>query len=539
MAGENSNNLKPTDPGSPFYLGGSDNPGVLLTIVQLRGEANYDNWAKLMKNALSAKNKLGFITGDVKKPEKDNAADWRAWVMCNSMINGWIHNTIDPTLQPFIKCFEEVKDLWEDLKERYAVQNFPRQYQLKASLTTIRQHGSTVGEYYTKLRAVWDDLEGNKTRKSCACGDDCAYAKEAEEEREHDRVYQFHMGLDDTLFGNLRSQILNTTPLPTLNKAYATVTQEKTHRTIARSHDARNTAVSYATRTDTTKEMAAQPMLPEKPPDRSPCPHCGKNNHDPSRCWSKYGYPPNRGSARGRGCGRGRSDYSHGGRFASDHVPTANAAQISPIQQAAPPVVSQQVNAFSTLTPELITKLVALVEGEKLTGKAINLPWLIDSGASQHMTGSINLLIDVVPVERLAVNLPNGSITYAEHQGTIVLSQHLKLTNVLYVPQLCCNLISVSQLLQQGVYSRVYVFQPQSFSVAATHTSDSLEVWHKRLGHPSYEVVSLISPLSHFQNKAVHDKACDVCFRAKHTRSVFPFSFARNKESFDLVHCDT
>ncbi|XP_061374473.1 uncharacterized protein LOC133316707 [Gastrolobium bilobum] len=217
---------KPTDPGSHFYLAGSDNPGILLTNVR---EANYENWAKLMKNALKSKNKLGFIDGSIKKPDKAQAEEWRAWEMCNSMINGWIHNTIDQKLQPFIKCFDEVKDLWNDLKERYAVENFTRQYQLKASLATIRQQGTTIAEYYMQLRAVWDELASSKTYTHCPCGANCAYAKAVEEEMEHDQVYKFLMGLDD-VYGNLRSQILNNSPLPTMNKVYAIMTQEETHR---------------------------------------------------------------------------------------------------------------------------------------------------------------------------------------------------------------------------------------------------------------------------------------------------------------------
>ncbi|XP_061344802.1 uncharacterized protein LOC133290690 [Gastrolobium bilobum] len=186
---EGNTNLKPSNPWSPFYLAGSDSSGVMLTAVLLRGEANYDNWAKLMKNALKAKNKLGFVTGVLKKPERETGEEWRAWEMCNSMINGWIHNTIDPKLQPFIKCFDQVKDLWEDLKERCAMQNFPRHYQLRASLATIRQQGSTVGEYYRKLRAIWDELEASKTYRSCVCGDNCFHAKDVSDDSEDVRVY--------------------------------------------------------------------------------------------------------------------------------------------------------------------------------------------------------------------------------------------------------------------------------------------------------------------------------------------------------------
>nr|KYP66281.1 hypothetical protein KK1_012568 [Cajanus cajan] len=78
-----------------------------------------------MKNALRAKNKLGFINGSIVIPD-DNASDEAyAWILCNSMINSWIHNTIDPQLQPLINCFETAKSLWDDLRERFSVLNIP------------------------------------------------------------------------------------------------------------------------------------------------------------------------------------------------------------------------------------------------------------------------------------------------------------------------------------------------------------------------------------------------------------------------------
>ena len=55
------------------------------------------------------------------------------------MINGWIHNTIDSNLQPFIPYFESAKELWDDLKERYSVDNIPKQYQLKSDLPSVKQ----------------------------------------------------------------------------------------------------------------------------------------------------------------------------------------------------------------------------------------------------------------------------------------------------------------------------------------------------------------------------------------------------------------
>ncbi|KAJ1377854.1 Retrotransposon gag domain, partial [Sesbania bispinosa] len=198
--GKGEKTIKITNPRSHFFVHASDNPEIVLTNVLLSGEENYDNWSKAMKNALKAKNKLGFINGSVKKPDDAESDESFAWEVCNSMINGLIHNTIDPKLQPFIQYFETGKELWDDLKERYAIQNIPRQYQLKSGLPSVKQHGMSLGAYYTKLRAIWDELEGSRSIPSCPSGDKCPVTKHLQEESEKDRVYQFLMGLDDTIF---------------------------------------------------------------------------------------------------------------------------------------------------------------------------------------------------------------------------------------------------------------------------------------------------------------------------------------------------
>ncbi|XP_061371753.1 uncharacterized protein LOC133314306 [Gastrolobium bilobum] len=519
MAPGGGSKSKTTDPSSPFYLAGSDSPGLLLTTVMLCGEVNYDNWAKLMKNALKAKN--SFVTGSVKKPGEDDAEEWRAWEMCNSMLNGWIHNTIDAKLQPFIK-------------------------------------------------AVWDDLEGSKTRKSCDCGDKCVIAKAIEEEQEHDRVYQFLMGLDESTFGNMRSHILNTSPLPSVNKVYAIVTQEETHRSISRVQDERSQVVGYSAQTDSMKQSDTsmqQRMVPNKPQDRIPCPHCGRTNHDPSKCWNVHGFPPNKSAGRRRGRG-GRS----AGRYTHAHATFAMDASHPVAANSLPPDVSHsassQVAAHSVLTPEIVNKLLTLVDQpqshEKLSGKRIHSQWLIDSGVSRHMTGILALLADITPIPPLSVTLPNGSITYAAKQGSMVFNTNFSLSNVLYVPNLRCNLISVFQLLhsksssvtftdkkcilQDQVLKReiglgelhegVYVFQPSCASASAVQAGESIDLWHNRLGHASYDILSLVPEFKDLQNKVVC-KACEVCHRAKQTRSMFPISFSRSKECFDLIHCDT
>lgn len=112
------------------------------------------------------------------------------------------------------------------------------------------------------------------------------------------------------------------------------------------------------------------------------------------------------------------------------------------------------------------------------------------------------------------------------------LSDNVTLHNVLFVPTLTCNLLSVSQVLEKQHFivsftnmlciiqdhssknligageqcNGIYHFRPiQSVRVFHTPAEQSTQLWHKRLGHPSNKVVSFIPGVSHStSNYAFH-----------------------------------
>lgn len=67
---------------------------------------------------------------------------------------------------------------------------------------------------------------------------------------------------------------------------------------------------------------------------------------------------------------------------------------------------------------------------------------------------------------------------------------------------------------------------------------NQLDLWHKRMGHPSFKVVQLIPNAHGIRRSEYLSKGCDVCERAKQTKEKFPLSTCRASASFDLIHCD-
>lgn len=76
--------------------------------------------------------------------------------------------------------------------------------------------------------------------------------------------------------------------------------------------------------------------------------------------------------------------------------------------------------------------------------------WIIDSGASDHMTSHKDLLsnIQALPIPVL-VSLPNGYKVKVTNKGFLTLFPHITLHNVLYIPSFHYNLISVQKLVDQ------------------------------------------------------------------------------------------
>jgi len=64
----------------------------------------------------------------------------------------------------------------------------------------------------------------------------------------------------------------------------------------------------------------------------------------------------------------------------------------------------------------------------------------------------------------------------------------------------------------------------------------ALELWHKRLGHPSEKVTKLLGNVD-FKNNVL-DKHYDVCLKAKQTQEKFLLSDNKASGAFGLIYCD-
>ncbi|XP_057999352.1 uncharacterized protein LOC131178413 [Hevea brasiliensis] len=300
-----------------------------------------------MRTALRAKKKYGFIDGSVKQLA-DDSLELEDWWTVNSMLVSWVFNTIEPTLRSTISHMENIKDMWEDIKQRFSIGNGPRI---------------------------------------------CNLTIELERKREEERVYQFLMGLDEEGYRTVRSNILSTEPLPNLNRAYAMVVQQE-----ERNYDTNQ----------------------------------GRKRQSYEFCNSSSNRP--RGTSAGRGGGQKRGNgagHSKGG------VARANATKATGVDGRHGIVTNSDRKGLSRLNEEQWAALLGMLNS-------------CQNGGNERLTGTLAFLSELRDIVPCSVGLPNGEKTLAVKEGTVLHGGDLKLQRVLYVPNLNCNLISVSQLLNDS-----------------------------------------------------------------------------------------
>ncbi|KAG7577529.1 Integrase catalytic core [Arabidopsis thaliana x Arabidopsis arenosa] len=558
---------------SPYDLTSSDNPGTLISKPPLRGP-NYDEWATNLRLALKARKKFGFADGSIPQPVATDP-DFEDWIANNALVVSWMKLTIHESISTSMSHLDDSHELWSHIQKRFGVKNGQRVQRLKTELATCRQKGLPIETYYGKLSQLWRSLADYQQAKTM---------EEVRKEREEDKLHQFLMGLDESVYGAVKSALLSRVPLPSLEEAYNTLTQDEESKSLSRLNDERNDGVSFAVQTSprTRTFTESRDSL-----ENRVCSYCGRVGHLAENCFKKIGYPPwleeklrnrnnasaSRGNNSATGNGRGSGNSFKGkqsvGRGTSANHVSSGVSVNSAITSNSPLTDADRVG-ISGLSDTQWQQLRQMLEERNQTssdtrsGKFFIESWIIDSGATNHMTGTLEFLRDVCDMPPVLIKLPDGRFTTATKHGRVNLGSTLELHEVFFVDGLHCHLISVSQLakargcifqitdkvciIQDRItmtligasrqHNRLYFLRGMETAAIMTRVdSSSSQLWHCRLGHPSLKVLKMLQ-FSDFSNSDFDSKTCEICIRAKQTRDPFPLSSNKTTFAFELVHCD-
>lgn len=217
-------------------------------------------------------------------------------------------------------------------------------------------------------------------------------------------------------------------------------------------------------------------------------------------------------------------------------------------------------------------EILFMATADEFCGAAVmgSSSWLLDSRCTHHMTSDVSLFKSLDENYSLRVKLGNGEFIEVKGKGVTAVqttSGTKYIQEVLYVPDISHNLISVGQLLESGCAVNFYgdmcevvnmngvkilnvKMQNKSFSVnlsksevcAYTSVSENSNLWHKRFGHASFHALSKL----HAKNM-VNDMpkvcnsggVCKTCQLDKQTRLPYPENQSlRASERLQLIHSD-
>ncbi|KAJ8645644.1 hypothetical protein MRB53_007392 [Persea americana] len=490
--------------------------GITLT------EVNYDVWSQILEMHIAGREKLEYIMGTTPQPKATDAsyAKWYA----------------------------------ENQKRAFST----------------KQVGRPLSTYYGELVEIFQELDHRNKIVMKDPDDVLSYKKSVERLR----VHIFLNGLDAE-FEQLRGEILRKEPVLDFEETYAYVRRDAIHKTMLNGEPNHPESSAMMARPSKPQQWRTNPK-PERasgPPNHTAdqnqssgsqnhsyeigaarperlCTHCGGTGHTKSWWYELIGYPewwdPAKAPSK-----RNSKPKSHASVAVAEH---------------------------SNNTPEEASSLIA-TSGN--LGKALNAStpnnnsaWIIDSGATDHMTFDVNYIQSMKPSKQPIVSTANGTPSPVIGEGSITVTKDLNLDSVLVVPSLNYNLLSVAQITcalhcivifwpnlcvfkdirtrrtigygtRRGKLYHLDLTPASSNQLAQVFTVDrpkkiqnsEIWLWHRRLGHASFGYLKKLFPKL-FSQLTDSDFKCDICELAKSHRVSFPIRMNKSPVPFMVVHSD-
>ncbi|CAM8986525.1 unnamed protein product [Rhodiola kirilowii] len=194
--------------------------------------------------------------------------------------------------------------------------------------------------------------------------------------------------------------------------------------------------------------------------------------------------------------------------------------------------------------------------------------WIIDSGSTRHVCSKKSLFKTLVESQHDNVYLGDASALQVAGIGDVALKlssgRVLTLTKVLFVPNMCRNLISSALLMKAGfkqtfdagklVITKNGAYVAKAFCTgnlfvldvesemnasASSYIVCSLDKWHGRLGHLNVNSIKRLKHVNLIPDNLEKDVSkCEICIEAKHARKSFSSPVYRTSELLELIHSD-
>ncbi|CAL0331539.1 unnamed protein product [Lupinus luteus] len=309
------------------------------------------------------------------------------------------------------------------------------------------------------------------------------------------------------------------------------------------------------------------------------CTFCQKIGHTEDVCYKKHGFPPS---------------YSNTATNINSYIVSdgKNSEQDEGIKQEfgneTPDIglafTHAQHNALKAMIQESMNQTVHTTNQISMTSDAVasssgninlnnmhnSITWILDTGATDHVCCTLAAFHNFKRINPLTISLPNGNKVAAKYSRTIIFSNILYISDVLYVPSFNFNLISVSRHVKSLDCTLIFsnnhceIQDKQSLrmigaaelkgglyvlTVSSKHITkgcqvnlftsyDDANLWHSRLGHLSHRKMQLMQSVFPIIKCVKTSDPCEICHLAKQKRLPYDSSITSSKKCFDLIHID-
>ena len=250
-------------------------------------------------------------------------------------------------------------------------------FEIRTKLKEIKQGNQTVTQYFSDLQDLWQELDLYlDTTPLCA---NCTTIQRQQLEKE--RVFEFLTGLNSNL-DEVRGRLVGRAPFPDTEEAFSEVRREEARRRVMLTTPDLQPIESSAlvSKSGPPPHGRSTPdPRPNRKGDRPWCDHCQRHGHTRSTCWVIHGKPPNWTPRRQNE----RKAYQTQTESTNDQN-SAGTPSFSKEQLAHLYTLLSQSSMNPSSGPETHSASIAHSGNFSSTS---NTPWIIDSGATDHMTG--------------------------------------------------------------------------------------------------------------------------------------------------------
>ena len=236
----------------------------------------------------------------------------------------------------------------------------------------------------------------------------------------------------------MRGRILGRKPLPSIREVFSEVRREETRRKVmfkkveSRADPKTESSTLVSRGTDSDGEKQRKPW----------CEHCKRSWHTKDTCWKLHGKPSNF-----------KKKYGGDGRTLQT---VSEDSQKQQVDSETPAFTKEQLSQLYKLlkSPQfLVTPTCSFAQNGNLLTVALSCKtsnpsysWIIDSRAIDHRTSSSQLFSSYSPCAgNKNIKIADGSLFVIVGIGFVIISPTLTLHKVLHVPNLSCNLLSISK----------------------------------------------------------------------------------------------